>query len=137
MTSVSLSWPGRLKTETITIGALRSETNSKNRKQNKMALTPPTTYPNFFGKPITDMDGQNPQIIMTNNLHQRIYKQNTNGVLPQHISPSIGLFWADFPIFFPSETWTHLPTSIVISFFWDFGNFAVTKLSWISLCKYA
>ena len=37
----------------------------------------------------------------------------------QNISPCIGLFWKDFPICFPSETWTHPPTSIVISDFWN------------------
>ena len=43
-----------------------------------------------------------------------IYKQNTHGILLENISTCIGLFRDDFPIIlFPSETWTHPPTSIV------------------------
>ena len=40
------------------------------------------------------------------------------GVLLQNISTGLELFWDDFPIQIPSETWTHPPTSTVISDFW-------------------
>ena len=63
---------------------------------------------------------------MTNNCYQCIYKQNTHGILPQNISTDIGLFLDDFPnIFFPSETWTHRPTSIVNSDFLRKNFFAM------------
>ena len=45
--------------------------------------------------------------------------QNTKiSILPQNISTSIGIFSSYY--FFPSETWTHPHTSIVISLFWIF-----------------
>ena len=50
-----------------------------------------------------------------------MYRQNTYGILLQNISTGLQLFW-DY--FFhkknPSETWTHPPTSIVISDFFLF-----------------
>ena len=45
-------------------------------------------------------------------------RQNTHGILLQNISTGLGLFWDDFPIKkIQSKTWTHPPTSIVISDF--------------------
>ena len=41
--------------------------------------------------------GQNTQIIITNNFHQCIYRQNTYGILLQNISTGLKLFWDDFP----------------------------------------
>ena len=44
--------------------------------------------------------------------------QNTHGLLSRHISTSSVQFWEDFPNFILfNETWTHPPTSIVISLF--------------------
>ena len=43
----------------------------------------------------------------------------THGILIQHISTGLGLFWDDLKKI-PSETWTHPPTSIVISVYWNF-----------------
>ena len=42
------------------------------------------------------------------------------GILLQNISTGLGLFWDEFPKQnkIPSKTWTHPPTSIVISDFW-------------------
>ena len=45
-----------------------------------------------------------------------MYRQNTHGILLQNISTGLGLFWDDLKKK-PSETWTHPPTSIVISDF--------------------
>ena len=55
----------------------------------------------------------------------RMYRQNTHGILLQNISTGLGLFWDDFPKKKKKKkTWTHPPTSIVIS---DFLNFFLCK----------
>ena len=43
--------------------------------------------------------GQNTQIVITNNVQQCIYRQNTHGILGllQNINTGLGLFWDDFP----------------------------------------
>ena len=49
-----------------------------------------------------------------------MYRQNTHGILQilQNISAGLGLFLGRFSQKNPGETWTHPPTSIVISDLW-------------------
>ena len=60
-----------------------------------------------------------------------VHTHKNYGIRPPNISTNIGLFWDDFPIcfVFPNVTHTHLLTSIVITFFWDFLNFAKPLIS--------
>ena len=86
------------------------------KKLDRAHTTRPPPSKLFFWKPVTDIR-QNTQIILTSNFYQRICRPNTHGILLQNITTGLWLFWDDLK----KKTWTHPPTSIVIS---DFSFFA-------------
>ena len=64
-------------------------------------------------------------------MYKKLYRPNTHGIL-QSISTRLGLFWDDFPKI-SSETWSHPPTSIVISDFWGKNSLQSPLVGFLSL----
>ena len=87
-----------------------------NKTKNKLGRAHPPTHIKKKLEPITDLDRtlnhNDYQLLLT---YPLVYTQNTRSILPQNFNSSVGLF-RDYFIVFPNETWTHPPTSTVISF---------------------
>ena len=72
---------------------------NKFQKSKKNLDRPHPTHPpcKLFFLETHHWHGQNTQIIITYNLYQCIYRQNTYGILLQNISTGLELVWDDFP----------------------------------------